>query len=84
MHTCAGHHYNRIWVITVGCLIWGLMTLGFSVSGSLPVAIAFWAVNGLGLSLVIPNVQVRGPCPSLCHVHSSVSAWGRLLPAFPS
>ena len=43
----------------VGCLIWGCMTLGFSLAPNIHVAIAFWAVNGLGLSLVIPNVQVR-------------------------
>ena len=56
---CAGHYGNRIWVITAGCLVWGVMTLGFSVSRSLREAIFFWAINGLGLSLVIPNVQVR-------------------------
>ncbi|CAL5221386.1 g3569 [Coccomyxa viridis] len=52
-----GHYGNRIWVITVGCLIWGVMTVGFSISSSLREAIFFWAINGLGLSLVIPNVQ---------------------------
>ncbi|CAK0781097.1 hypothetical protein CVIRNUC_005284 [Coccomyxa viridis] len=52
-----GHYGNRIWVITAGCLVWGVMTLGFSVSRSLREAIFFWAINGLGLSLVIPNVQ---------------------------
>ena len=46
-------------MITAGCLVWGVMTLGFSVSRSLREAIFFWAINGLGLSLVIPNVQVR-------------------------
>lgn len=45
-------------MITVGCLIWGVMTVGFSISSSLREAIFFWAINGLGLSLVIPNVQV--------------------------
>jgi hypothetical protein len=54
----AGHYYNRVWVITAGCLIWGVMTLGFSLAPDIRTAIAFWAVNGLGLSLVIPNVQV--------------------------
>ena len=52
-------------MITAGCLVWGVMTLGFSVSRSLREAIFFWAINGLGLSLVIPNVQVRaGDCSS--------------------
>ena len=50
-------------MITVGCLVWGVMTLGFSMSGSLREAIFFWAINGFGLSLVIPNVQVS---PSNC------------------
>ena len=55
-------------MITVGCLIWGVMTVGFSISSSLREAIFFWAINGLGLSLVIPNVQVnihasRPSCP---------------------
>ncbi|CAL8468475.1 g8015 [Coccomyxa elongata] len=52
-----GHWYNRIYVITCGCIIWGLMTLGFSLSRNLIMAICFWAINGLGLALVIPNVQ---------------------------
>ena len=53
-------------MITVGCLLWGVMTLGFSISRTLREAIFFWAINGLGLSLVIPNVQVSaGDCLSL-------------------
>lgn len=54
----AGHYYNRIWVITVGCLIWGCMTLGFSMAPTIQAATLFWAVNGFGMSLAIPNVQV--------------------------
>lgn len=25
-----GHNFNRVWVITGGCLLWGVMTGGFS------------------------------------------------------
>ena len=65
----AGHYGNRIWVITAGCLVWGVMTLGFSASRSLRAATCFWAINGLGLSLVIPNVQVSaGGCSSTAPV----------------
>ena len=31
----AGHHYNRIAVVTIGCLLWGVMTALFSVTQSL-------------------------------------------------
>ena len=54
----AGHYYNRVWVITGGCLIWGCMTLGFSMAPTIQAATLFWAVNGFGMSLAIPNVQV--------------------------
>ena len=30
MHMAAGHNFNRVWVITGGCLLWGIMTGGFS------------------------------------------------------
>ena len=31
---CAGHYYNRIWVITAGCVLWGVMTAGFATTHS--------------------------------------------------
>jgi len=31
---CAGHYYNRIWVITAGCVLWGIMTAGFATTHS--------------------------------------------------
>ena len=34
-----------------------MCTLGFSTARTLGSAIAFWAFNGLGLCLVVPNVQ---------------------------
>ncbi|KAK9845923.1 hypothetical protein WJX81_006083 [Elliptochloris bilobata] len=52
-----GHYYNRAWVISGGCLIWGVVTVGFSMARTLREGIFFWAFNGLGLALVIPNVQ---------------------------
>ena len=30
----AGHYYNRIWVITAGCILWGIMTAGFATTHS--------------------------------------------------
>ncbi|KAL3131696.1 hypothetical protein ABBQ38_007988 [Trebouxia sp. C0009 RCD-2024] len=53
----AGHHYNRVGVTAAGCLIWGLCTAGFSFCNTLNQGYLFWAVNGLGLSLVIPTGQ---------------------------
>ena len=31
---CAGYYYNRIWVITAGCVLWGIMTAGFATTHS--------------------------------------------------
>ena len=50
----AGHYYNRAWVISGGCLIWGVVTVGFSMARTLREGIFFWAFNGLGLALVRP------------------------------
>ena len=44
----AGHLYNRIWVTTAGCLLWGIMTAGFAFSTSLKHGLFFWGVNGAG------------------------------------
>ncbi|KAK9786693.1 hypothetical protein WJX73_003542 [Symbiochloris irregularis] len=52
-----GHYYNRIWVIAAGCTLWGIMTLGFSFCTSVQQGYLFWAMNGIGLSLVIPSGQ---------------------------
>ncbi|KAK9793504.1 hypothetical protein WJX73_009675 [Symbiochloris irregularis] len=53
----AGHLHNRIWVITAGCLLWGVMTAGFATSTALWQGLFFWGVNGAGLALVIPSGQ---------------------------
>ena len=56
--TCfAGHYYNRVHVTSIGCVMWGICTAGFSVCRSLNEGYLFWAINGIGLSLVIPTGQ---------------------------
>uniref|UniRef100_A0A061SJ97 Mfs general substrate transporter n=1 Tax=Tetraselmis sp. GSL018 TaxID=582737 RepID=A0A061SJ97_9CHLO len=52
-----GDRYDRAYVISAGCCIWGLMTSGLGLSFSLQMAMFFSAWNGLGLSLVIPSCQ---------------------------
>ena len=37
-----GHYYNRIWVITCGCLMWGVMTVAFSQCNSVMQGYIFW------------------------------------------
>ena len=37
--------------------MWGVCTAGFSVCRSLNEGYLFWAINGIGLSLVIPTGQ---------------------------
>ncbi|KAK9823402.1 hypothetical protein WJX72_002513 [[Myrmecia] bisecta] len=52
-----GHHYDRTRVITAGCLLWGCVTALFSQTTSITLGYMCWAVNGIGLSLVIPSSQ---------------------------
>lgn len=49
--------YNRAWVVSAGCLVWGATTTAFSFTTNVGQGIATWAITGLGLCLVIPNVQ---------------------------
>ncbi|GMH33108.1 hypothetical protein BSKO_00942 [Bryopsis sp. KO-2023] len=57
----SGHLMNRIKVIFYGCMVWATMTWMFGLSRWAPhplvIASIVWAFNGLGLSLVVPNVQ---------------------------
>lgn len=53
----AGHWYDRVNVTAAGCFIWGTMTAAAALCTTLRQAIACWAVNGLGLALVIPSGQ---------------------------
>ncbi len=43
-----GHYYDRIWVTSCGCFIWGTMTCGFALCSSIAQGVFFWAVNGIG------------------------------------
>lgn len=52
-----GHTYNRVAVISLGCFVWGATMFGFAFSTTLAQGIIAWAITGLGLCLVIPNVQ---------------------------
>jgi MFS family permease len=53
----AGHYYNRATVLSLGCFLWAAMAALFATATSLGAATALWAVNGLGLALLIPNAQ---------------------------
>lgn len=53
----AGYYYNRVWVIAFGCVLWGTMTACFAGTHSVFAGALCWGVNGIGLSLVIPNGQ---------------------------
>ena len=54
----AGHYLNRMWVVSFGCILWGVMTAAFSAAPSLNFwSMLVWSITGLGLALVIPNVQ---------------------------
>ena len=49
---------NRMWVVSFGCILWGVMTAAFSAAPALNLwSMLVWSVTGLGLALVIPNVQ---------------------------
>ena len=53
----AGHSYNRVLVVAFGCALWGLMTGLFSGCSTLAQGYSLWAVNGIGLALVVPTGQ---------------------------
>ncbi|GAB4813864.1 hypothetical protein N2152v2_000910 [Parachlorella kessleri] len=52
-----GDRYDRTYIVSVGCLLWGVMTAAIGLSMSLGQAMVSCAFNGLGLALVIPCVQ---------------------------
>ena len=52
-----GQHLNRITVLCTGAAIWGSMTLGFSQATTVTGGLVFWAINGIGLSFLIPSAQ---------------------------
>ena len=55
--THAGYYFNRVWVIFVGCTIWGCMTALFSGCTTTAQGYVLWAINGIGLALVVPTGQ---------------------------
>lgn len=61
----AGHLISRVWVIAVGCILWGIMAAAFCMTQAVsPLSLSLWAITGLGLALIIPNVQstIAGMC----------------------
>jgi MFS family permease len=52
-----GQHFNRITVLCTGAAIWGSMALCFSQATSVTGGLFFWAINGIGLSFLIPSAQ---------------------------
>lgn len=44
-------------VLSLGCFIWAACAAAFAFSSSIAAATFFWAFNGLGLALLIPNAQ---------------------------
>lgn len=54
----AGHLFSRVWVIAIGCILWGVMAAAFCMTRVISaLSLSLWAVTGLGLALIIPNVQ---------------------------
>lgn len=49
-----GDRHDRISIIAVGCVIWGIMTSALAAATSVNEAMFYAALNGFGLSLVIP------------------------------
>eukprot|EP00887_Chlorella_sp_A99_P006616 scaffold3.g6616.t1 len=57
MVTLARHCLHRGRVVGAGCLLWAASTALFAAAHSLAAGLPIWAVNGLGLALVLPNCQ---------------------------
>ncbi|KAL4859340.1 Zinc finger CCCH domain-containing protein 12 [Chlorella vulgaris] len=52
-----GHYANRAHVMAAGCFIWGAMATCFAFTRTLTHGMIFWAFNGVGLGLLLPNAQ---------------------------
>jgi len=52
-----GHAFNRVAVLSAGCLVWGLAMAAFAFSTTLGQGVACWALTGAGLCIVVPNAQ---------------------------
>ena len=53
----AGDRFNRVHVIAVGAILWGLATIAMGLMTNIHQAFGFAVFNGIGLSLIIPSVQ---------------------------
>lgn len=52
-----GHYMDRVTVLATGCFIWAAMAAAFSLCNSVATGALFWAFNGVGLAMLIPNAQ---------------------------
>jgi MFS family permease len=52
-----GHYLDRTKVLAAGCFIWAAAAATFAFCNTTTSGAAVWAVNGLGLALLIPNAQ---------------------------
>ncbi|EFN59499.1 hypothetical protein CHLNCDRAFT_138130 [Chlorella variabilis] len=52
-----GHYLNRAHVMAAGCFVWGVMAIGFAFTNTVATGMSFWAFNGVGLGLLLPNAQ---------------------------
>jgi MFS family permease len=52
-----GHYFDRVKVLSAGCFLWATMATGFALCNSVSTGATFWAFNGVGLALLIPNAQ---------------------------
>lgn len=79
-----GDRYDRTLVVAVGCCLWGLMTSALGFVTSLNQAMIACALNGFGLSLVVPaiasliadtsTIQSRGRAFGIMGTTSSLGA----------
>lgn len=58
---CTGHVVDRIHIVLYGCLLWACMAWLFGLAPWAPYPLTMgyivWAINGFGLSLVVPSTQ---------------------------
>jgi MFS family permease len=53
----SGYYFNRAVVIGAGATVWGLTMVAFAFATSLGQGVALWSITGLGLAVIVPNVQ---------------------------
>ena len=78
----AGHYYNRIWVITTGCLMWAVCTAAFSQCNSVAQGYVFWGAQPLsipGTSCAWPAETGESASGMVC-CYPQASELGKLLP----